>query len=227
MSRTATAWQKIESYDAIKKQLSASFWSICSLSSKACEYFQQQQLHLGWFKEAVLAADSCPLPFNSSHVCAATAWAAGNCWSQVLIILPGEVSPKSLLSSGALCPPGLAQGTKWGCSVVEAASDPISVMRAAMRAHCAASPSADRFCWVQEKTCLLFLCKLYLTYCAAQFVSATRSVICWEQAGRQRCRSLSSESQVHVNSIGLIGIQTEGGFQALFHIFYCLPWCLS
>lgn len=28
-----------------------------------------------------------------------------------------------------------------------------------------------------------------------------RFVICWEQAGGQGCRSLSSESQVHVNSI--------------------------
>lgn len=70
--------------------------------------------------------------------------------------------------------------------------------------HLASSPSADGFCSVhtcrKHKPCLLLLCRNN-TYCTGQFVSARRFVICWEQAGRQACRSLSSDSQVHMGSM--------------------------
>ena len=84
MSRTATAWWKIKNYDAIKKQLSVSFYSIYSLSSKACEHFQQQ-LHLGWLKEAILVADSCPLHLTAI-VYVQPHRAVGNWSSQMLFI---------------------------------------------------------------------------------------------------------------------------------------------
>lgn len=139
------------------------------------------------------------------------------------LFLPGEVSPKSLLSPGASCQPGLAQERKWGCSVTEEASDPNSVMRAAMRVHCASSPSTDRFCWVhtcKKKTlACCFSVEIMPHILCRPVCLATRFIICWEQAGRQGCKSLAVSLGFMWTLLRLVGTQTEVGFQALLHIF--------